>query len=51
MKHPEKRRSRVTVSRRSSNVALSPYLVEDVAMTMGELMRARDGDTSVIVHP
>jgi hypothetical protein len=44
MKYLNKQEDRDTGGRRSNRVALNPYFVEDVAMTSGELARARAGD-------
>jgi hypothetical protein len=44
MKYLNKQEDRDAGSRRSNQVALNPYFVEGVAMTSGELARARAGD-------
>ena len=46
MKYSNKQKHQGAGGRRSSRVALNPYFIEDVAMTSGELARARAGDGS-----
>ncbi|MGO8873751.1 MAG: hypothetical protein ACLQPH_20595 [Acidimicrobiales bacterium] len=51
MKYSEQRRRPGAPSRRSIKVSLSPYLIEDVAMTLGEVTRARAADPLAGRHP
>jgi hypothetical protein len=44
MKYSNKQEHRGPDGRRSNRAALNPYFIEDVAMTAGELARARAGD-------
>jgi hypothetical protein len=44
MKYSNEQEHRGAGGRRSSRVALNPYFIEDVAMTAGELARARAGE-------
>ena len=44
MHQPESR------SRRSSSVAVSPYFVEDVAMTRSEWLGSRSHDVMTVMH-
>jgi hypothetical protein len=44
VKYSNKQEHRATSGRRSNRVSVNPYFVEDVAMTLGELARARAND-------
>jgi hypothetical protein len=48
MKYSTSHRGQGTGARRSSRLALSPYLLEDVAITAAELQRVRAADTVVV---
>jgi len=48
MRHSGSDRRQTTGSGRSGRLALNPYCMEDIAMTAGELYRARTATT--VVH-
>ncbi len=48
MTHSNNRRHQSSESRRSTNLALNPYLIEDTALTRSELERGRTRQVSFI---
>ena len=49
MKHADKVRRQGIAGGRTSRTAVNPYFIEDIAMTPGELARARTRVTSRVV--
>ncbi len=49
MKYANSHRRHPAEGGRSGRLALNPYCIEDVALTLGELDRARAADTRIVV--